>query len=165
MKPQDERLPDALQADLAALKLALRKGKVPGELVERVVGGIGALPPAAVARLDRAIASAAELWRYTDGPKLWPASLFATTHSAQLLRTPGLELIFLFHFDGFLREAALKRIRGPLPGPFFVAAVAWRLNDWVLQVQRASAECAQRCFAETSPQTLAEAYLALASQA
>jgi hypothetical protein len=161
MQPVDERLPDELRRDLVALSLALRKGKVAGDLLRRAVAGIGALPPAGVASLSNAIGSAAELWRYSDGPRLWPASLFKTNHSAQLLGTPGLELLFLFHFDGFLREAALKRLTGPLPGSFFVAALAWRLNDWVAQVREAAVESVSRCFSRTSPPILAEAYLDL----
>lgn len=164
MGPRDDRLPECLRADLASLKLALQRGAVPPGLVASTIARIGKLPPTFVANLDSSIADAAELWRYVGGPKLWPLSLFAKTHSSQLMATRGLELIFLFHRDGFLREAALKRTTGGLPGPFFVAAVVWRLNDWVAPVRQAAVDCAQRCFPQTEPQSLAVVLLALATQ-
>lgn len=163
MRPDDQRIPEDLKADLAALTIALSKGKVSAALVASAVEKIARLPPANVASLDLSIADAAELWRYTEGPRLWPLTRFATTHSAQLLRTPGLELLFLFHRDGFLREAALKRTTGALPGPFFVAAITWRMNDWVAEVREAAIACAGRCFPQIAPAHLAQAILALAA--
>jgi hypothetical protein len=75
--------------------------------------------------------------------------------AAQLLQTPGLEYLFIFHRDGRLREAALLKITGGLPNPFLFAAILWRLNDWAEPVRQAARRCASRSFAQTNPSVIA----------
>jgi hypothetical protein len=57
---------------------------------------------------------------------------------------PDYAWVFLFHPDGYVREAALHAIRTLPPSPFFSAALALRLNDWVPQVRLAAKGCLQR---------------------
>ncbi|MFO1110548.1 MAG: hypothetical protein U1E61_15300 [Bradyrhizobium sp.] len=52
--------------------------------------------------------------------------------------------LFLFHPSGFLREAALRRITSAPTSPFFLAALASRLNDWVPAVRHAARRCLRR---------------------
>jgi hypothetical protein len=77
--------------------------------------------------------------------------------AAQLLQTPGLEYLFIFHRDGRLREAALLKITGGLPSPFLFAAILWRLNDWAEPVRQAAYRCASRSFPATKSVIIARA--------
>ena len=52
--------------------------------------------------------------------------------------------LFLFHPNGYLRLAALHHINTAPASPFFLTALAWRLNDWVPQVREAARLCAER---------------------
>ncbi|MBV9884212.1 MAG: hypothetical protein JO276_14475 [Sphingomonadaceae bacterium] len=83
------------------------------------------------------------------------------SHAEQLARTPGLEYLFLCHSSGYLREAALHKLDGPLSTPFMVGLVVDRLNDWVPQVRRAARETLARTTATTDPQIIASAALHL----
>ncbi|WFU05755.1 hypothetical protein QA648_21550 (plasmid) [Rhizobium sp. CB3171] len=78
-----------------------------------------------------------------------------------LEQTPGLEFIYIFHSDGYVREASLDKITGGLQSPFLVAAVMWRMNDWVGPVRTAAFFCAQRVFPLTQPDIIARAALDL----
>ncbi|MGG6895901.1 hypothetical protein [Rhizobium sp. BR 315] len=76
-------------------------------------------------------------------------------------QTPSLEFVYIFHGDGYLREAFLNKIKGGLQSPFLVAAVMWRMNDWVGPVRTAAFFCAQRVFPLTQPDIIARAALDL----
>jgi hypothetical protein len=65
--------------------------------------------------------------------------------------------LLMFNRSGFVREAALRAIDQLPDTPFFVAALVWRLNDWVQQVRRAAEDCALRVLPGLSSQTIAEA--------
>jgi hypothetical protein len=52
--------------------------------------------------------------------------------------------VLIFNRSGYVREAALKAIKQLPDSPLFLAALVWRLNDWVEPVRRAAAECANR---------------------
>jgi hypothetical protein len=69
--------------------------------------------------------------------------------------------LFLFHRSGFVREAALRRIAAPPATPFFFAALAWRMNDWVPEVRTAAAACARRVFPLTAVDVVVPAALVL----
>jgi len=121
---------------------------------------LNAIPATLLARAEREIVEAAGLYR-ASGQAPAIVRLFATAASPtgreQLHRVPELEFLFLFHRDGHVREAALRKIAVPIPSAFLFAALASRLNDWVPQVRAAAAECARRTFAITSPAVIAEA--------
>jgi len=75
-------------------------------------------------------------------------------------RLPELAYLFVFHRDGFVRELALDQMQ-ELQSPFYVAALAFRLNDWVAQVRAAAVRCAERVFPNTAANELANASLFL----
>jgi len=52
--------------------------------------------------------------------------------------------VLMFNRSGYAREAALKTIKQLPDTSFFLAALVWRLNDWVEPVRRAATECANR---------------------
>lgn len=140
---------------LADLGAKLQAGDDAASSVSLALDLLTDLDPGHVARVDGEIAAAAGLYREPQqsifGSLLFPGR----SGASQLLRTPGLEYLFVFHREGRLREAALLKITGGLPSPFLFAAVLWRLNDWAEPVRRAAARCASRSFAVTEPTVVA----------
>ncbi|MCC6984417.1 MAG: hypothetical protein IT535_14205 [Bauldia sp.] len=63
--------------------------------------------------------------------------------------------------NGFLREAALKRLAGALSESASFVRVAARLNDWVPAVRRAAEDAAQRTFPLTNAGVVADSLIAL----
>jgi hypothetical protein len=144
-------------------KLALQQS-VEGEL-GFVLDGLNLLPARAIVRAEREITSTAKLdyhWRQPRRGMFRPRP--ALTHLDQLESVPGIEYLFIFHRDGYIREAALHRIGSALPSPFLFAAIAWRLNDWAAPVRSAAVECAKRAFPETEAAIIAQAAMTLLSR-
>lgn len=163
--PVPHSFPVVVQSSVLRAELVTSLAEVGAKLA---TGGNAALPlsvalqllanvdPGHVARADREIAGAAGLYRQPARSPL--ANIFSPRPSgaSQLLKTPGLEYLFIFHRDGRLREAALLKITGGLPNPFLFAAVLWRLNDWAEPVRQAAILCAQRSFPVTKPTVVAQ---------
>jgi hypothetical protein len=123
---------------------------------------MASLPPEGAAAWAGEIGGSARLWRAhgeLDGSPLWPIPF--RSDAALVGRVPGLEYLFLYHCDGRVREAALRAIAGPLPAPFHVAAVAYRLNDWAWQVREAAAACIGRTLPASAARAIAPAALFL----
>lgn len=78
-----------------------------------------------------------------------------------LARTPKLELLFLCHSNGYLREAALQKLDGGLSSPFLIGLIVARLNDWVPEIRRTARACLARIAARTRPEVVAQAALHL----
>lgn len=140
----------------------LEGGEHLGSEVAEAVNLLGRLDPRELAPAEREIVEAGALHRWRSEPSLI-ANLFTrkVSEADQLQSVAQLEYLFLFHRDGRMREAALRKITGPLPNPFIFAAVAWRLNDWAEPVRRAAVECAARSFPATAARVVAEAALSL----
>jgi len=116
--------------------------------------------PASIADADGAIAWAAGLWSWSQKLSWFDRKILGKRSDRDLLdEVPGLPFLFLFHKNGFLRQAALERISGPIPNAFLVAALAWRRNDWVHQVRSSAQTCMDRCLPLTSPDVLSEFFL------
>jgi hypothetical protein len=148
-------IPVGLQATLTLIRSRLARGERLGSELDRALDFMRDLAPEQIGRIERAIAERAGLGRRAPEPLLSALFRPRLTDLEQLLRTPRLECLFLFHRDGRLREVALQRLTGGLPSPFLFAAVAWRLNDWAQPVRQAAASCARRCFPLTSPDVVA----------
>jgi hypothetical protein len=116
--------------------------------------------PASIADADGAIASAAGLWSWSQKLSWFDRNVLGKRSDRDLLdEVPGLPFLFVFHRNGFLRQAALERISGPIPNAFLVAALAWRRNDWVNQVRSSAQTCMDRCLPPTSPNVLSVFFL------
>lgn len=116
---------------------------------------IGQVDPAGFPRTADRIRSQFQLYSYgtwnpfgTQDPKRRAADLF------QLSNSPELAQVFLFHGDGFLREAALHRLSGPIRLPVVVYGLLERLNDWSPEVRSAAALAFDRCFPVSDPEIL-----------
>lgn len=126
-------LTPSLSAKLAALGAQLEHGRPDRELAE-VLADLSALPADKIVRTSHEIGLAARLGWWSPGK----------IEREHLAREPNYAWLFLFHPNGFVREAALDAIKDPPASPFFFAAVAWRLNDWAVPVRRAAKRCAER---------------------
>ena len=160
---QASQLPAPLVDALEQLGTRLRgRGGTEAE-VPRAIELLNALPPQDVATVGREIADLAGLHHHYPGiiDALVARLRLGPAYRARLNAMPGLEWIFLFHRDGFAREAALDRVQGPIPSPFLAAALAYRLNDWVPEVRKAAAGAVARSFAASDAGTLAVAALFL----
>src|SRR5262249_28079363 len=62
--------------------------------------------------------------------------------------------VLMFNRNGYIREAALRAINQLPDTPFFLAALVWRLNDWVEPVRRAAEDCANRELPRLSIRTI-----------
>jgi hypothetical protein len=148
----DPALPADLSAKLAKLGAELEDGPSNHDL-EEVLRGLSALPAHSVVRANREIAAAMRLVWWKPPRRFSLTGLFRKPLSeADLLRlNPDYAWLFIFHADGHMREVALKAIQRPPLSPFFFAALAWRLNDWVREVRRAAAACAERVLLQADP--------------
>lgn len=155
-------LPADLQDSLQAVGRRLEKFESVAAELPAVLEGLFALPASSISQAAPEIAAAAKLYRRQKPPSLF-RNFFQKPLSdkEQLLDVPDLQYLFVFHADGWIREAALKRMVAGLPSPFMVAALAFRLNDWVEPVRKAAVLCANRCFPLTAPQIMADGIAAM----
>ncbi|KQP40158.1 hypothetical protein [Methylobacterium sp. Leaf106] len=160
MKPMPSPLSPELQAALARVLGRRADHGLAAPDLDRIVDLLGEVPPERITTADAAIAYAAGLHREPP-PSRWRWFGKPRTDAELLAQSPDLALLFLFHRDGRMREAALARLSGGLPSPFLFAAVAWRLNDWSAPVRTAAVACARRCFPLTPPEVVARCAAAL----
>lgn len=153
---QSALLSSKLVTVLAEVSAKLRVGDDAASSLGVALDLLANLDPGHVARADGEIAAAAGLDRQPPQSPLGKIFSPRPSGTSQLLRTPGLEYLFVFHREGQLREAALLKITGALPSPFLFAAVLWQLNDWAEPVRQAAARCASRSFAVTDPAVVAQ---------
>ena len=155
-------LPEALRTRLAEVGARLERQQSIADVYAGIDASLNELAPNNLVRAEREIFETAKLWRQrSNHPGLLRLLSPRISDREQLERVPGLEVLFIFHRDGYVREAALKKIAGALPGAFLFSAIAWRLNDWVEPVRLAARDCASRCFPLTGPDVIAGAALTL----
>lgn len=156
MTTTTKRIPDSLRAAIGRLGDELDRNGLRQRTVDSVASGLAVVPPEIVVEAANEIQHTARLYR---GRRRRTVLFWRAVDPFPSL--PGLELVYLFHADGHLRETALDRIQSGLPSAFVVAAIAYRLNDWVPQVRRAALRCAERTFPLTEPAIVARAALFL----
>ena len=149
--------PERLQLALDSFASDLNSGRVSARVVMLIVDQLSRLPVETVARAEQEMPVRAGLYRgaWDDDGYIPPNQL------DHLKSTDCLEYIFLFHRNGHLREAALRKLDGIMPSAFFFAAVAYRLNDWVQPVRQAAFQCAMRMFLETNSEIVTTAAMSL----
>ena len=139
-------LKEQLIAALAAYAEARDQGRLEQMQVDAVVERLGAMPP----EFAPMAANQIGFWMRPPAARslqqTWVDRLQG--RKAEPARLPRQSYIDLFSHDGYRRQAALGAINGA-PSPFFLAAIALRLNDWVPQVRQAAEGCARRIFPQT----------------
>lgn len=155
-------LPPQLSAKLSSLGARLECGASERELRD-VLDDLSALPADRIVRASCAIPALANLGTWRPNRPFSILRLFRRrlSENSLLKMNPDYAWLFLFHQSGYVREAALHAIQTPPASPFFFAAIAWRLNDWVEQVRQAAADCATRVLPRTDPAVAATAALYL----
>jgi len=171
--PHDFTLPPELEKVLDQFSGWFAERKIAPELLQIILDRLAVLPPRSIVRADGDIAGRARLYSWSRHHKITPSSdgtvvsllsgllkrpVSALASEEELLaKVDRLEWLFLFHRNGYMREAALAKLSSPALSPFFAAAIAYRLNDWVFEVRQAAVKAATRVFAETPADILAEA--------
>jgi hypothetical protein len=156
----DPALPPELARRLASAgaRLHRRIALPPGEL-RAILHELSAIPVDRITNASREITRAAQLdsrWppagfsirRFFGGPK---------TEQDLLDIDPDYAWLLIFHKVGYVRQAALDAIQTPPTSPFYFAALALRLNDWVEPVRRSAKRCAQRVLPLASTEVTLEA--------
>lgn len=162
----DERqlsvLPPLVQRGLARLGHDVRGGSLDKDNLEAVLDRLSSLPLKAVIQVDREIRNRTQFFAYDHVTVLGLLnSVLLRTPEHLLKRANDLAYIFTCHGNGYLREAALKRLEGPIPNAFLFALVAYQLNNWVPQVREAARDCLRRLTPLTDTGIVAEAAMYL----
>ena len=153
-------LSPSLVVKLTTLGAQLARGQSDRELSD-VLSELAVLPAHLVVRANQEISKAAQPGSWKPVPHYLLRMRNLLSEQELLAQNPDYAWLFLFHGNGFVREAALDAINDPPASPFFLAALAWRLNDWVPQVRDAAAECARRVLPRISADIAANAALYL----
>jgi hypothetical protein len=153
-------IPQLLSGELAAFGEKLESGPSDREL-ESVLTGLSALPAQMIVRASREIATAISWPRPRERFSLRRFFRKPLSKLDLMKANPDCAWIFLFDYDGHVREASLNAIEKPPSSPFFFAALAWRLNDWVDEVRQAARKCAERVLMQTEASVAADAALCL----
>jgi hypothetical protein len=118
-------LREDLRQDLQAVTQCFQKAVAPGAALAQLVQKSSCLAPSEVTRFEALI----------RGHTAYSSELGIEA----LASFPSLAWIWLFHGNGYCREAALKHLPDEPLSSFYLTALFWRSNDWVSQV-RAAAE-------------------------
>ena len=170
LRDEHHVLPPRLRLALTQVSGGLGLGKVPQPALDALISGLRDLPIVEFDRAAREIQLFGRLYRQReiDGRELRGCGLALLRFlprppgdRALLERTPGLAPLFLFHGDGHLREAALKRLSGPIDSPFLLVALVYRLNDLVPQIRAAAAAALERWAPAAPAAAIARALLFL----
>lgn len=165
--PMQSWLPADIVDRLRKAEPALACSRWNAAHVERVLAILDTLPPTMVVRADYELRWVLGLYDSNPyGTAFWrPGSSLTIKDVARLAKVPDLAYLFLFHSNGRLRERALERLRSGARSPFFLAAIALRLNDWAAPVRSAAVACAEAVFPQTNPDIVeAAAYFLLAQR-
>jgi hypothetical protein len=154
--------PPEIERLLSVVGRKLELGKKPGLELPELIAALSDFPADAVRRAAPHLANSARLFISGDA-RSWLERLLGRTPTDDWRAThvPGMEYLLLFHFDGRLREKALKKIDGGLESPFWFGAICLRLNDWAEPVRKAAFLCAERCFPYTAAEVIADGAVSL----
>jgi hypothetical protein len=144
-----QELPEKLRDLLRGVGDELSVGRPPGDRLGQAIADLDQLDAEAATWAANQIVLEANLYRWRR-PR--PGTLRTGSERTPfewLLIDPRLARLFIFHGDGYVREAALNQLKEPPPSPFALAALALRLNDWVEEVRLAARRCAVRTFPST----------------
>jgi hypothetical protein len=154
-------LPPELQRSLVRLRDGIRASRIDKHELTAVIFNLSRLRADTYLHAAHEIADIAELYRWPESKWLFLRIVQSRSDDTLLSKTPGLEYLYLFHHNGYLREKALAKIDGPLESAFYFNSIAYRLNDWVEPVRRAALTCAARVFPKTSAGIIADAAFVL----
>lgn len=141
---------------------AVEDGRTVEPHLSHVLEALRALPPDRAVRMEGRLRSAGALHSIEPVAQWWTSLArqqrrTRAGHLAALAQAPGLAHLYVFHADGFVREAALRSLSAPPASAFEIAAIALRLNDWAAKVRIAARDYAERTFPAITPEVAATA--------
>lgn len=151
-----------LSAHVADLAEAVSTGHGVDLPLSRYITTIGALPARSIGTVEEEVRSSWDVHQHTRLGTV--VRLLRRTPSMRrqseliaLAHEPRLAPLYIFHRDGWLREAALGAWSHAPASALEFAAIAQRLNDWAPPVRRAALLCAERFFPVTPASVVAGA--------
>jgi len=163
VEQSQKQLPAGVEQALVDLGNSLWTRNFSGTQIKDIVAGLGVLPAQAIIWADAKIADVAGLHQRGISKPSFLARVGLSHRKPPmsgldlLVNTPDLAPLFLFHRDGYVREAALHRYSDPPDNAFFLAALVYRLNDWAEPVRRAAFRCSEQLFPRVSPEVVVAA--------
>lgn len=119
---------EELRPDLQAVMLCMHNAIDPNAALVQLLPKLSSLAPIEVTRF--------EAFMRGHGRSLLEHS--SAVEIELLSRYPRVAWLWLFHYNGYCREAALVLLPVEPLSSFFLAALFWRTNDWVPQVKTAA---------------------------
>ncbi|MFL4470269.1 hypothetical protein ACERZ8_10440 [Tateyamaria armeniaca] len=165
-------IPENVQELARELGVSFQRKKVSAELVSAFRSALQNLPAESVPRGALEIREIAQMsigYGHREPSGLGSSFLQALglNHKNEdtfLRDHPDLGWLLMFHGSGYVRQAAMEALTTSPSCPFEVAAVVYRLNDWVGNVRTASTEYARRFLLTASAKTISESAFFLLPQ-
>ncbi|MEM6933787.1 MAG: hypothetical protein AAF526_09395 [Pseudomonadota bacterium] len=164
--------PEDVQELARELGVSFQRKKVSAELVSAFRSALQNLPAESVPRGASEIREIAQMnmgYGYREPIGLGSSFLQALglnqKNGDTLLREhPDLGWLLMFHGSGYVRQAAMEALTTSPSCPFEVAAVVYRLNDWVSNVRTASTTYAREFLVTVSAEAMSESAFFLLPQ-
>lgn len=156
--------PPNAQTAIFEIGNALRDSSVTDEHILAYQRSLRDVPASDISRTADEIRLIARLYpvdygrnaNFWDAPIL-PADWSKFKHSSPgefLKAQPDLFWLLLFHSSGYIRQDAIKQLKRAPATEFEMAAILYRMNDWVDQVRTEAAIYASSYFPKTSAQVI-----------
>lgn len=146
---QRYEMPPEVRAELSSLVASASSGRAGTAALERLIARASELPPKAIFEIEDLVGHL----RHPRAVEQW-TSWFRRGPASDDKIEPQHAPVLMLNKNGHVREAALSVLTQLPDSAFFVAALAWRLNDWVQPVRRAAAACADRVLPQMSVQAI-----------
>jgi hypothetical protein len=164
--------PENVQELARELGVSFQRKRVSAELVSAFRSALQNLPAESVPRGASEIREIAQMnmgygYREPIGLRSSFFQALGLNHKNgdHLLRDhPDLGWLLMFHGSGYVRQAAMESLTTSPSCPFEVAAVAYRLNDWVSNVRAASTTYAREFLVTASAEAIGESAFFLLPQ-
>lgn len=151
---------------ISAVADRARAGESLGSDLEAIISALSLIPARAREQVEDEVRLCGQLSPYYSVPIIvsgrqwspWMAVRKPEDAKETLSRTPRLAHLYVFHGSGYARQAALDAWNCPPDSPLFLAAIASRLNDWVVEVRAAAKRCAETWFPHVSAEVVAGAF-------
>lgn len=164
--------PENVQELARELGASFQGKRVSAELVSSFRSALQNLPAESVPRGATEIREIAQMYMgygYNEPVGLGSSFLRAlglrrVNGDTSLQKHPDLGWLLMFHGSGYVRQAAMEALTTSPSCPFEVAAVVYRLNDWVGNVRTASTEYARKFLLAASAEAISESAFFLLPQ-
>jgi hypothetical protein len=136
------KIPPDVCGELSTLVASASRKPTATVALQRLVEMVSVLPPKAIFVVEDLVGHLPHALAVRRVP-VWNARI--EPHHAPVL---------MLNKSGYVRQAALRALTHLPDTPFFVAALVWRLNDWVQPVRRVAEDCAERLLPQMSVQAV-----------